>query len=181
MSDQEIIKWIAFAKGDLPGHPFHGNQYTEGGGIHEASFPTGLAHKLLDEHEYTQQMLADTKAQMGKHPLDREYSGTVGDSDQVWDAGRGMAQAHLNLRNFHRAEAIKARDAGDTRMEDAHSEARNLHAKAYEAALRYSRRADEDGDNLERDNVVQSKIARTEKLLDLSKKAYEATRRATGE
>ena len=31
----EIINWIQFAKGDLPGHEFHGNQYTVDG------FPAG--------------------------------------------------------------------------------------------------------------------------------------------
>ena len=27
--EREITQWIKFAKGDLPGHPFRGNQYTE--------------------------------------------------------------------------------------------------------------------------------------------------------
>lgn len=30
--DAEILNWIAVAKGDLPGHDFHGNQYTTGYG-----------------------------------------------------------------------------------------------------------------------------------------------------
>ena len=29
--DKEILDWIVLAKGDTPGHEFHGNQYTDGG------------------------------------------------------------------------------------------------------------------------------------------------------
>ena len=28
--DAEILEWILLAKGDRPGHDFHGNQYTTG-------------------------------------------------------------------------------------------------------------------------------------------------------
>jgi hypothetical protein len=29
----EILDWIRLAKGDVPGHTFHGNQYSDVGGM----------------------------------------------------------------------------------------------------------------------------------------------------
>jgi len=40
----EILNWIAVAKGDLPGHAFHGNQYSDGG--------VGAAKELQSETEH---------------------------------------------------------------------------------------------------------------------------------
>jgi len=34
--DQEIINWLQFAKGDVPGHAFHGNQWASEAGITDA-------------------------------------------------------------------------------------------------------------------------------------------------
>ena len=39
----EILNWIAVAKGDVMGHPFHGNQYSDGG--------VGAAKELQGETE----------------------------------------------------------------------------------------------------------------------------------
>lgn len=51
-TNAEIINWIRFAKGDVSGHPFHGNQYTiDGGGFSREQQRTIMVASPRDARE----------------------------------------------------------------------------------------------------------------------------------
>lgn len=109
MSDlnSEIINWVKIAKGDLPGHPFHGNQWTS---AQEANDHLKIANNLHLQHTED----ADQSAVATQHDM--------------------AASLHRNMANRLR---LLAQEAADTRQNpitaDALRHAAELHMTAYGA------------------------------------------------
>jgi len=114
----EIAEWIAFAKGDTPGHPFHGNQYAQ------------VAADHADEHREAAAMHMDKANALAR----------AAGAHLQFDGDAQLAQSTLDKANAHEAaanahlDAAKAwdgvRQSGDTASANA---AQALSTKAYEA------------------------------------------------
>jgi hypothetical protein len=97
--DAEIIEWILLAKGDLPGHDFHGNQYlTLEGAYH--NFEVG-------SHDAVVQASKDTRDAIDNYAKGKSSSRTMalfhnGITKVLGRLGRGAAQSQTS------ADACKA-------------------------------------------------------------------------
>jgi len=133
MSDinSEITKWIAIAKGDLPGHPFHGNQYREGSGsiairANERQFSHSGTGNAVNHSQIATEHLAFAEK------LRRD-----GHSD-VANAHEDAAHQHNLASASHARLAVienrgRASSNGPT-MSKARSEAKNATARAASAS-----------------------------------------------
>jgi hypothetical protein len=110
MSDinSEITKWIAIAKGDLPGHPFHGNQYGSASGRAEALSNVGGRMFVRD----------------AKGPERNTWGGNS--TKDFEDIGSG----HSQLEADHRASAASEYASGNMKAGDLHIAAARAHADA---------------------------------------------------
>jgi len=112
MTDK-VLEWVAFAKGaeiakaDFQGHPFRGNQYTQGTGF--GSSHGGGNHKTpgTPNHEIEQHIYAKDGSQYtpaGMRYIARMHSAVAG---MHGDAGQSLAEG------WHQAAAQAWRDAAD--------------------------------------------------------------------
>lgn len=118
--EAEILQWVQFAKGDLPGHPFRGNQYTEGS-------------------------LSDTSTRLANHVTKNRTNLSPNDAFGIADSHTEHAALHRDAaeqlrnrvemmtspENLHRdGEATKAQVQATLKKAGEYSKAADLHEKA---------------------------------------------------
>ena len=111
MSDlnSEILQWVRIAKGDTPGHAFHGNQWTAvsvaqselqpASNLHLMHSPDQAAWKVSGLHEKASELHNDQKNRLKallQSALDRGDERTIQNLRQAVGAHADAALEHLN-------------------------------------------------------------------------------------
>jgi len=126
----ELLEWVKFAhwveKGDVPGHPFHGNQWIDGvpyGGNTGRSEATAramhiadIAHTTTDPnrngiaalHRAAASLHAERAESLSKAAAIARSEGHEGDAREMEQA----AKAHVDAATAHQSAADLAREAG---------------------------------------------------------------------
>ena len=94
-TNAEIINWIRFAKGDTPGHEFHGNQYSDGGVGAAKELHSEIGHSLAGMDNVTDYPSADNH---------REFA-TAHDRLAASAPTPELREGHKVAANYHRQAA----------------------------------------------------------------------------
>ena len=108
----EITNWLKsiIKAGDVEGHEFHGNQYSQGGGSTGGGKTDVAPTREGDPHRYA------TEGRWGQEPTKTE-----------------LGKYHEDATKFHQNEATAARAKGDTASAEKHKVAADAHADAWRA------------------------------------------------
>jgi hypothetical protein len=106
--DQQILDWVCIAKGDSPGHEFHGNQYT-----HMGSQAQAIENR------------AESMFHRDANGPERNTWGGNTDKDFA-----DIISAHRQLEADHRAAAASEYAKGNTKAGDLHIAAARAHGDA---------------------------------------------------
>ena len=144
----ELLKSISnypVKKGDTPGHPFHGNQYTDApfsstiGGV-EGARTIGEASKQLNEHVHKEPLRAGFDEE-GMHST-VYHDGAAMAHERIAEALEKVGTpASLSAASAHR-DAQKAHEAAQEIIEDTGSTATDIPDNYYEVAENAQRLTD---------------------------------------
>lgn len=148
-------------KGDVAGHPFHGNQYTTSASIKSAA--ANLTNRAMGERDENSRALADARDSAESADDDIDFKRNVLDEigsrgeDVHGEGHRDLAENHRALADAHTAMAEKIRGEGGKRADvearyheraaEAHTDAAGQHERAATAADKLGEKMVEAGES----------------------------------